>query len=333
VLVTSVTAPSTTPRATREPPVTFDNDRLQAVQRRFALATILVPFFGSVAAVGSIPYWGLLGIDVTLLLVLFVLTSIGLTVGYHRLFAHRSFKATTTLRIALGVLGSMAALGSPIYFVATHRRHHQYAERDEDPHSPYVHEGRRLGWLRGFWHSHVGWMLDSRMTNTALFARDLLQDPAMAMVNRMYPVWVLLGLVVPAVTGGLATGSGAGAMRALLWGGFVRMFLVHHLMWTSGSTAHMIGTRPFDTPDRSTNNPVLAIPNFGEAWHNNHHAFPYSAMFGLTWWQIDPGGRVIRVFERLGWARDVRAPTAEMIEAKKRRAQHGGGDRVAGGRE
>ena len=333
--MTSVTAPSATGRATREPPVTFDSERLQGVQRRFALATIVVPFMGTAAAVGSVPYWGIHWIDLALLLVLFGATSIGLTVGYHRLFAHRSFKATPTLRIALGVLGSMAALGSPIYFVATHRRHHQYAERDEDPHSPYVHDGRRLGRLRGFWHSHVGWMLDSRMTNTALFAKDLLQDPAMVKVNQMYLVFVLLGLAVPAVAGGLATGSGTGAMRALLWGGFVRMFLVHHLMWTSGSTAHMIGTRPFDTPDRSKNNPVLAIPNFGEAWHNNHHAFPYSAMFGLTWWQIDPGGRAIRVFERLGWARDVRAPTAEMIEAKKRRAREteAGGGHVAWGRE
>jgi stearoyl-CoA desaturase (delta-9 desaturase) len=286
-----------------------------------ALVTIVVPFLGTAIALASIPYLGVHRIDVALLVALYSASMVGLTVGYHRHFAHRSFKAAPALRIALGVAGSMAALGSIVYFVATHRRHHQYSERDEDPHSPYVHEGRRLGWLRGFWHSHVGWMLDSRMTNTGLFARDLLQDRAIARVSGLYLLWILLGLALPAVVAGLVTWSLTGAVRGLLWGGFARMFLAHHFMWTSGSTAHMIGSRPFDTADESRNNPVLAVPNFGEAWHNNHHAFPFSALFGLTWWQVDPGGWAIRAFEGLGWAWDVKTPTPAMIEARKRRGR------------
>lgn len=303
--------------------VAVTSRRIQAAQRRCAWITILVPFAGTAAAVALLFHRPLTIADLLLFAVFYVLTSLGITVGFHRLFAHRSFQASPGLRVTLAILGSMAAQGGLIYWVATHRRHHQFAEQDEDPHSPYVHEGRRLGRLRGIWHSHLGWMLDSRPSNTARFARDLMRDPRMVRVSDRYLLWVALGLVIPAAAGGLIAGSWMGALTGFLWGGMVRMFAAHHAMWTSGSTAHLFGTRPFDTRDASRNNGLLAVPNLGEAWHNNHHAFPSSAMFAFRFWQIDPGGWVIRASERLGWAWDVKAPTPEMIASARLRPAGG----------
>jgi stearoyl-CoA desaturase (delta-9 desaturase) len=160
-------------------------------------------------------------------------------------------------------------------------------------------------------------MLESRMTNTVKFAKDLIRDPLIARINNLYILWIVLGLVIPAVIGGLAVQSWTGVLTGLLWGGFVRMFLAHHAMWTSGSTAHILGSRPFLTKDKSTNNGLLAIPNLGEAWHNNHHAFPSSALFGLYWWQVDLGGLFIQGCEKIGLVKDIRKPTRAMIEDKK----------------
>jgi stearoyl-CoA desaturase (Delta-9 desaturase) len=297
--------------------ITVDSPDFQRLQKRVASATIILPFLFTVLAFVLLIWVPLTWIDIALFAVFYLATTIGITVGFHRQFAHRSFKATPALRVALGILGSMAAQGNLIYWVATHRRHHQYSEGDGDPHSPYTHGGKLLGRLQGIWHSHLGWMLDSQMTNTVKFTKDLMRDPAIRRVNDLYFLWVALGLAIPAILGGLLSWSWTGALTGFLWGGAVRMFLAHHAMWTSGSTAHMIGTRPFPTRDMSTNNPLLALPNLGEAWHNNHHAFPSSALFGLAWWQVDIGGLFIRLCEKLGWAWDVRKPSREMIEGRK----------------
>jgi stearoyl-CoA desaturase (delta-9 desaturase) len=295
------------------------NDRLQRMQRRFAAMTMIVPFLGTIAAIGLWAVRPVTASDIGVLVVMYYLTSLGVTVGFHRHFSHRSFQARPALRAVLGILGCMSAQGTLIYWAATHRRHHQFSEQAFDPHSPYVDEdGRPIGRLRGFWHSHLGWMLESRMTNTVKFAPDLIRDPLISRISGLFMVWVLLGLALPAAVGGALTRSWMGALTGLLWGGFVRMFLVHHMMWTSGSTAHMFGTSPFDTADRSANNFILAVPNLGEAWHNNHHAFPNSAMFGLHWWQLDIGGWSLRIFEKLGWVWDVHVPTDEMIADKRK---------------
>lgn len=299
------------------PDVTVDSPEFQRLQKRVAVATIVLPFIGTLIAIGLLFWVPSSSVDIGLLLVMYVATTLGVTAGFHRQFAHRSFKAAPALRVALGILGSMAAQGNLIYWVATHRRHHQYSEGEGDPHSPYIHDGKALGRLRGLWHSHLGWMIDSQMTNTVKFTKDLMRDPAIRRVNDLYILWVALGLAIPAVLGGLLTLSWMGALTGFLWGGVVRMFLAHHAMWTSGSTAHLFGTRPFSTRDMSTNNELLALPNLGEAWHNNHHAFPSSALFGLHWWQVDIGGLFIRLCETLGWAWDVRKPTKAMIENKK----------------
>jgi stearoyl-CoA desaturase (delta-9 desaturase) len=298
--------------------VVVDNEVLQATQRRLALAIIVVPLAGTVAAIALAFYRGVTAVDLALFAVLYVLTTLGITVGFHRHFAHRAFQARPALSVALGILGSMAAQGTLVYWVATHRRHHQFAEQGLDPHSPYVHEGKPIGRWRGFWHSHVGWMLESRMTNTARFARDIIRDPRLSRVNDLYAVWVTLGLALPAAVGGALSGSWPGALSGFLWGGMVRLFLAHHMMWTSGSTAHMFGTRPFATADQSKNNGLLAIPTLGEGWHNNHHAFPSSSRFALRWWQIDMGGWAIRAFEELGWAWGSHGPSEDLIERRRK---------------
>lgn len=305
--------------------IVIDNADIQRQQKRIAAATILLPFLGTVAAVVLACYVPITWTDLGLFLTFYVLTTLAITVGFHRHFAHRSFKTVTWMRYALGIFGCMAAQGTVIYWVATHRRHHQFSEEELDPHSPYNFKGEKIGKLRGFWHSHLGWMMDSQMTNTVKFAKDLQKDPAMAWVNKHYFLWVILGIVLPGVLGGLITMSWIGALTGMLWGGFVRMFVSHHAMWTSGSTAHILGSRPFPCKDKSTNNGFLAPINLGEAWHNNHHAFPSSAHFGLHWWQLDIGGLFISLCEKLGLIWDVRQPTRQMIEDKKAAKQAQGG--------
>ncbi len=319
-----IAAPSRPPRHA----ITIDNPTIQRVQKRIATITIVVPALATAAALLLAIWIPPSRADLITLAVLYVATTLGVTAGFHRLFAHHAYKAAPPLKAALAIFGCMAAQGTLVYWVATHRRHHQFSEGEGDPHSPYTFEGKRLGKLRGLWHSHLGWMLDSRMTNTVKFAKDLIRDPLIARINALYLVWVALGLVIPALIGGLATMSWTGALTGLLWGGFVRMFLAHHAMWTSGSTAHIFGTRPFATRDKSTNNALLALPNLGEAWHNNHHAFPSSALFGLNWWQVDIGGLFIRGAARIGLVSDIRRPTARMIAEKKADPDAGSGINV-----
>lgn len=294
------------------PKIIIENDSLQQLQRRFALATVLIPFLGSVLAIGLLWRLKIGMVEIGLLVSLYALTIVGITVGFHRLFAHCAFRTNTPVRIMLAILGSMAAQGPLIHWVSNHRRHHQYSDQPGDPHSPHLYQG-----MRGLWHGHVGWMFSSQVTNSALFAKDLLRDPVLAKVNQWYLTWVTLGLAIPTVLGGVLTGSWLGAFQGFLWGGLVRIFLAHHVTWSINSITHLYGNRPFHTREQSTNNIWLAIPTFGEAWHNNHHAFPNSAKFGLNWWQIDLGYWVIRTLEFVGLVGEIKSPTPEMIEAKK----------------
>lgn len=313
----STTTTRVSAHSSQKSQIIIDHDHLQILQRRFALATILIPFVGSVVAVGLLRILPIGPIEIGLLASFYGLTFIGITVGFHRHFSHKAFETKPIIKIILVILGSMAAQGPLINWVATHRRHHKYSEKPEDPHSPYIHEGEKLSWLHGLWHSHIGWMLNSKITNSTRFAKDLLKDSTIVKLNRLYLFWVLLGLAIPTVVAGVFTWTWIGALKGFLWGGLVRLFLVHHFSWTIGSIAHIFGVRPFDTKDDSRNNIWIAVPNFGEGWHNNHHAFPNSAMFGLKWWQIDLGAYVIRTLEFAGLVWDVKTPTAAMINSKK----------------
>ncbi|GAA6621634.1 acyl-CoA desaturase [Scytonema sp. NUACC26] len=300
--------------------ITIANDYLQKLQQRFAFATILIPFIGSILAIGFFRLSDVGGVEIGLLVSMYALTMVGITVGFHRQFAHTAFRTNTPIRIILAILGSMAAQGPVIHWVSNHRRHHQYSDQPGDTHSPHVYEGKQFSQLRGLWYAHIGWMLNGEVTNSALFARELLQEPAIAKVNQLYLTWVILGLAIPAYLGGVMTATWIGALQGFLWGGLVRIFFAHHATWSINSITHLYGSRAFDTREHSTNNIWLVIPTAGEAWHNNHHAFPNSAKFGLQWWQIDLGYWIVRVLEVFGLAWDVKAPTAGMIEAKKPKA-------------
>lgn len=309
-------APATT-APTREP-ITIANEQLNAVQRRVALITVIVPVLGLLLAIGLLWSTGKITlVEIGLLLVMYTLTLLGITVGFHRHFAHRAFQAKPPIRLLLGILGSMAAQGPVVYWVSTHRRHHRHSDQEGDPHSPHLHEEGFFGALYGLWHAHIGWLFRSKITNSAYFAKELLRDPLVMSINKRYFLWILLGFVIPGAVGGLLHLTWLGALNGFLWGGLVRVFLVHHATWSINSITHLYGRRPFATRDQSTNNAWLAIPTLGEAWHNNHHAFPGSAIFGLERTQIDIGAWVINLLEITGGVWDVHRPASETITAKK----------------
>jgi stearoyl-CoA desaturase (delta-9 desaturase) len=286
------------------------------LERRVALATVVTPLLGFIAAAASLWGRGLGPVDVGLCAGFYALTTIGITVGFHRLFAHRSFRAARAVEILLGIAGSMAAEGPVLFWVAAHRRHHKHSDREGDPHSPHLHGGAWAA-VRGLFHAHIGWMVRHEPDDLDRYARDLLRDRTLVLwLNQPYFLWVGLGLLAPAAIGGALARSWAGALTGFLWGGLARIFLVHHVTWSVNSICHTFGTRPYDTRDASTNNPAIGLLAFGEGWHNNHHAFPYSARHGLAWWQLDASWLVIRALERLGLASDV--ATARLGEAPTR---------------
>jgi stearoyl-CoA desaturase (delta-9 desaturase) len=250
--------------------------------------------------------------DLILLSVGYALTGVGITVGFHRLFTHRSFKTYLPVRVLFAVLGSAAVEGPLIEWVSTHRMHHRFSDQSGDPHSPHVDHGN--GWrgaFGGLIHAHVGWLMRSSTgANPRRYAPDLLADPVLRWVDRMFGLWVLVGLAIPFGLGVAITGTVAGGLAGLLWGGAVRIMLLHHATFSINSLCHYFGRRSFKTGDQSRNLAWLAVFTFGEAWHNNHHAFPTSAHHGLTARQLDPGGWLIDALERVGLAWDVvRIPT------------------------
>jgi stearoyl-CoA desaturase (Delta-9 desaturase) len=289
---------------------------MSALERRITIAAVVVPLLGFVTAV--VLAWGGLvtARDLVIFAVSYSIVGFGVTVGFHRLLTHRSFEAPTPVRVGLAILGSMSLQGAVIHWVADHRKHHTFADEQGDPHSPHTQGGH--GWrgvARGIWHAHTGWLFDRHeRASASRFARDLKADPAIRAVDRLFPVWVLLGLALPFGAGVAVSGGELGAgLTALLWGGLVRIFLQHHATWSVNSVCHMYGSRLFATEDESRNNWVVGLIALGEGWHHNHHAFPTSARHGLRRLQIDPSYAFIRMLERLGLARQVRLPgQAEM---------------------
>ena len=245
--------------------------------------------------------------DILVLVVSYVVIGTGVTVGFHRLLTHRSFKTSRPLRAAFAALGSAAAEGPVIDWVATHRKHHQFSDVAGDPHSPHV--GHGSGWrgaLRGLLHAHIGWVFsDMEVADERRYAKDLLADPLIRFVDRTFVLWVIAGLAFSFGLGVALSGSVVGGLTALLWGGAARIFLLHHATFSINSLCHFFGRRDYETSDESRNLAWLAIPTWGEAWHNNHHAFPTSYRHGLRRWQLDPSAGVIRLLESLGLAWDV----------------------------
>ena len=300
--------------------LTVEEERLRLPQRIHAVAIVVLPLLGTAAAVALATQVGIRPLDVVLLVLMYVITILGISVGYHRLFTHRSFKANLPVRVMLGIWGSIAGQGSLSYWVSNHRRHHQNADKAGDLHSPYVDSERHLGKVEGFWHAHMGWTFNHRFSNPLRFARDLYRDPALARVNQLYLLWVFLGVAIPAALGGILSASWMGALTGFLWGGPVRLLLTYHSTNAIDSVNHIFGRKPHHTGDEARNNVWIVLPTLGEGWHNNHHALPTSALFGFRWWQIDPGGMLIRLLESLGWVWDVNRPTATEIRDKQVRA-------------
>jgi stearoyl-CoA desaturase (Delta-9 desaturase) len=286
-------------------------------QRRMSVVFTVGPLLGVVAAIVLLWGQGISTIDFGLFLGFYLFTGLGVTVGFHRLFTHRGFEVPKPIRAILAVAGSMSVQGSIIEWVATHRRHHAYADEYGDPHSPHlVEEAGLRGVLRGLWHAHLGWLLRPSGTVTSRWAPDLEEEELIARVDAAFPWFVTATFVLPAVLGFALTGTLWGAVTGFIWGGLVRVFLLHHVTWSINSICHFFGERPFETRDEATNNWPLSVLSFGESWHNNHHAFPTSARHGLLRGQVDPTWRVIRTLEQLRLARNVRLPNARSIEKK-----------------
>jgi stearoyl-CoA desaturase (Delta-9 desaturase) len=290
---------------------------MQAMTRAHRISNLIgaiVPFIAFLTAIALLwnKYVG--WHDLAVLALMYVITGLGITVGYHRMLTHRSFQTYKPVEYLFAFLGSMAVQGPVIAWVADHRKHHAHTDEEGDPHSPHVSRGDGiLGALHGLWYAHMGWLFDSHgRAEGAQYARDLVEDRGMRLMSRQFLSIVLIGLLIPAGLGYLLSGGTLkGAITGLVWGGLVRIFMLHHVTWSINSVCHFFGRRRFDVEDHSTNVFWLALPSFGESWHHNHHAFPRSAVHGLKWWEVDTSAMVIRAMKRLHLAWNVVEITPE----------------------
>ena len=278
---------------------------------------VVVPFLALLAAVPVAWGWGLSWLDLGIGLAFYLVAGFGVTVGFHRHFTHGSFKARRGLRIVLAVAGSLAIEGPVIRWVADHRKHHAFSDREGDPHSPWRYGESVPALLKGLCYAHVGWLFDVEQTPLAKYAPDLRADRDIVRVARAFPWLVAVSMLLPALVGGLWSWSWQGALSAFFWASLVRVALLHHVTWSINSICHAVGERPFKSRDRSGNVWWLAALSMGESWHNLHHADPTSARHGVLRGQIDSSARLIWLFERLGWAYDVRWPRPERLLARR----------------
>jgi stearoyl-CoA desaturase (Delta-9 desaturase) len=281
---------------------------------------IAVPLLAVAASAFVLWGRGLSWRDVVISTVAYAVTGHGITVGFHRYFTHGSFKAPRAVRIGLAIAGSMAIEGPVNRWVADHRRHHAYSDKEGDPHSPWRYGENFRALCKGLWHAHVGWLFDVEQTDQKRFVPDLLEDRDIARVNRLFPLWVTLSLLLPPLVGGLWSQSWTDALTAFFWASIVRVGVLHHATWSINSICHTFGSRPFLTRDRSANVWPLAFISMGESWHNLHHADPTAARHGVDRWQIDTSAELIRGLEKLGLAYDVRWPKRERLDARRVRS-------------
>ncbi len=260
--------------------------RLSIVYKIVVLVVVVVPLLATVFAIGLLWQRAVHWSDIVLLGTMYTLVAFGVTVGFHRMLTHRSFRPHPVVKFVLLVLGSMSLEGPALKWAAIHIKHHAHSDREGDPHSP----------IEGFFHAHIGWIFTDDKADPNIYCRNLVNDPMVVFVSRTFLLWVVLTLVIPFAIGGWS---------GLLWGGLVRIFLTHHVTWCVNSVCHMFGKREYETNDQSHNEWIVGLLGFGEGWHNNHHAFPRSAFHGLHWWQFDLSGYLIWMFERLGLAHEV----------------------------
>ncbi|NIE57324.1 MULTISPECIES: fatty acid desaturase [unclassified Burkholderia] len=291
----------------------INSPHLHKLQKRHFLMFGVGPFVGTLCALSLLFVRGIGWPEVVAFFVMWAVTGLCVSAGFHRLFAHKAYETGPILRSVIAICGSMAAQGSVVAWVAIHRRHHEYSDNEGDLHSPNLAGPGLKGKLKGWLHAHLTWMLAYPFPNPTQYAPDLLRDERMMFVNRHYRKWVLLGLVIPAVGCALIEHSWWGLATGFLWGGMVRICAVAHGMWSLNSVCHLIGTRRFATSDESRNVSWLAPFVFGESWHHNHHAFPRSASFGLEWHRIDPGFWLIWLLGKTGLVHGIQVPSREQI--------------------
>jgi stearoyl-CoA desaturase (delta-9 desaturase) len=309
-------APGTPASASRTPLPEVEPEPSSFRDRFLVGLFVVVPLLAVAAAVPLAWGWGLGWHDIVIAAVFYVISGLGISMGFHRHFTHSSFKAITPLRVAMAVAGSLAIEGPLLVWVADHRRHHKYSDREGDPHSPWRFGTDWRALTKGFLWAHMGWMFNPNRTSQQKFCPDLLADPPIRRVSKTFPLWVLISLLAPALIGGLWSMSLAGALTAFFWASLVRICLLHHVTWSINSVCHTFGNEDFEVRDKSRNVAWLAIPSFGESWHNLHHCDPTCARHGALKGQIDISARVIRWAELLGWAWDVRWPDERRLEGK-----------------
>lgn len=291
--------------------------QLNGLGMRITIAYFVILPLLAVALAIPVAWGGWLSwVDVALVVVMWVVTALGITVGYHRFFTHGSFKANRTVKVTLAVMGSLALEGSLDQWVADHRKHHKFSDEVGDPHSPWRFGTSRRQVAKGLYYAHVGWLFDKENTSIKKYAPDIAADNDLRLISRYFPVVVITTLFLPALIGGLVTWSWMGALTAFFWAGLVRIALVHHVTWSINSICHVYGRRPFESRDLSSNVAWLAIPSMGESWHNLHHIDQTSARHGVLRGQFDASAEVIRLLEKLHLATDVRWPKPERIAAK-----------------
>ena len=283
------------------------------------LIGVSLPLAGLIAAIVLLWNRAIGPLELGLMVGLYVITCLGVTLGYHRMFTHRAFEASRAFRATVAIIGSMAVEGSVITWVADHRKHHAFADVEGDPHSPHLAGPGFAGGLKGLWHAHIGWLFETVGTaDRQRFAPDLVKDRALRVIDRLFPLWITLSFLIPFGLGWLIGGGLTAALTALLWGGLVRVFLLHHVTWSINSICHFFGRKRFEVDDESRNVFWLAPLSMGEAWHHNHHAFPTSAFHGLRWWErmTDPTGLLISLFEKVGLVWNVVRVSPERQAAK-----------------
>jgi len=301
----------------RAPKSEFEDKPASLAQQIITGVFVGVPMLALIAAIPFAWGWGLGWHDVAIAAVFYWVTGLGITVGYHRYFTHGSFKAKTPLRVALAVAGTMAMQGPVITWVSDHRKHHKYSDREGDPHSPWRYGDTAGALAKGLFYAHILWLFDPNQTSQEKFSPDLLADKNIARVDKLFAPLVGVSLLGPALIGGLWGMSWHGAITAFFWASLVRITLLHHVTWSINSICHTFGNKEWESRDKSRNVSWLAIASFGESWHNLHHVDPTCARHGALKGQIDQSARVIRWFEQLGWAYDVRWPDEARLEAKR----------------
>jgi stearoyl-CoA desaturase (delta-9 desaturase) len=307
------------PHVTAEEHHHHDDGEPSMAEKIVMVNVVVIPLIAMLAVIAMSWSYGFMGwLYIGLLFGGWYVTGLGITVGFHRLFSHHSFQCTRSVKIFWAVVGALAVEGSPIKWCAVHRKHHQFSDHHGDPHSPHLHDGGLKNILKGFYHSHLGWLIYGKWTQkeTQKYAPDLLKDPVLIWIHNNY-VWVVTAsLLIPAVIAGLVTMSLTGAMLGFLWGGLARVCFTHHMTWSINSICHIFGSQDYKSSDDSKNNFLFGFLSHGEGWHNNHHAFPTSARHGLKWWQFDLSWIIIRGMQAAGLVWKVRLPSEKALQKR-----------------